>query len=88
MTAQKMPFVSIPKKSQRLFFFSPDNYYQKPRVIARLQKTPVSLMFLVCHSKLQWKQDAVSTGKNKMSNADVKVFLMVKAWLFLVPVLH
>lgn len=50
------------------FFFFQIIITKSPRVIARLKKKealPVSLMFFVCHSKLEWKQGClVSTEKN------------------------
>lgn len=77
MTAEKMSFVLIPKSWVFLFFvFFPLQIIitKSPRVIARLKKTPVSLMFFVCHSKLKWKQDCVWCQQKRMSNADVEVF--------------
>lgn len=83
MTAEKTAFVLIPKSWVFLFFFLQIIITKSPRVIARLQqkkkkkkkgKTPVSLMFFVCHSKLKWKQDSVRCQQKRMSNADVEVF--------------
>lgn len=56
--------------------FSPpsDNYYQKAVLLHDSKKTPVSLMFSVCHSKLTWKQESVWCQHRRMSNADVEVF--------------
>lgn len=74
MTAEKMSFVLIPKSWLFHFFFLKIIITKSPRVIARLQKTPVSLMFFVCHSKLKWKQDSVWCQQKRMSNADVEDF--------------
>lgn len=74
MTAEKLSFVLIPKSWVFHFFFLQIIITKSPRVIARLQKTPVSLMFFVCHSKLKWKQDSVWCQQKRMSNADVEVF--------------
>lgn len=76
-----MAFVLIPK-SWCFFFFLQIIITKSPRVIARLQKkkkgkTPVSLMFFVCHSKLKWKQDSVWCQQKRMSNADAEVFFLI-----------
>ena len=72
-TAEKNVLCFNPKILGVSFFFQ-IIITKSPRVIARLQKTPVSLMFFVCHSKLKWKQESVWCQQKRMSNADAEVF--------------